>query len=68
MYRISQIKLSLKDDKEGLPEKILKIIGQADLKITSWNIVKESIDARKKDEIHLVYTVDFCVNKKTNFH
>ncbi len=64
MYRISQIKLSLKDDKEGLPEKILKIIGQADLKITSWNIVKESIDARKKDEIHLVYTVDFCVNKK----
>lgn len=62
MYRISQIKLDLNEDKANIPEKILKKIGKEDLSITEYKIVKESIDARDKGDIKIVYTVDFSVN------
>lgn len=62
MYRISQIKLDLDENKSNIPEKILKKIGMEDISITEYKIVKESIDARDKGDIKMVYTVDFSVN------
>ena len=61
MYRIHQIKLKLGEPVGSLPQKILKKLGSdgKDLVIDQWIIVKESIDARDKSDIRLVYSVDF---------
>lgn len=59
MYRIHQIKLKPGEPKEHIPEKILKKIGGRDLFIKEWHIARESIDARDKENISWVYSVDF---------
>lgn len=63
MYRIHQIKLRPGEPLERLPEKILKKLGPAakGLLIDEWKVVKESLDARDKSAIRLVYSVDFTV-------
>ncbi len=59
MYRIHQIKLKLGEKTDKLPEKILKKLGRSDILIKNWKIARESIDARDKNNIFLVYSVDF---------
>ena len=49
-----------------LAAKILKLIGNRELLISEWHIVKESIDARDKKHIRLVYSVDFTAVYKKN--
>lgn len=66
MYRIHQIKLKLGESTDCLPQKILKLIGNRELLISEWHIVKESIDARDKKHIRLVYSVDFTAVYKKN--
>lgn len=66
MYRIHQIKLRLNEKEELLPQKILKKLGRSDLLIKEWKIARESIDARDKKNICLVYSVDFVVVYKKN--
>ncbi|MCQ2547567.1 MAG: FAD-dependent oxidoreductase [Clostridia bacterium] len=70
MYRISQIKLQLNEDKSKLPIKIENLLrrnlGISDLMIDHYEIVKESLDSRKKDQIKRVYTVDFSAVSKRN--
>ena len=66
MYRIHQIKLPVGEPKEKIPEKILKKIGGRDLFIKEWEIVKESIDARDKQNLCRVYSVDFNVASRKN--
>ena len=66
MYRIHQIKLALDEPQEKIPEKILKKIGGRDFFIKEWEIVKESIDARDKNHIFRVYSVDFNVASRKN--
>lgn len=61
MYRIHQIKLGLNESKRDIPKKIMKRIGNRDLIIADFHIVKESIDARDKKDIKMVYTIDFQV-------
>ncbi len=64
-YRINEIKLKIGESKDRIPEHILKRLGRAGrgLKITEYRIVKQSIDARDKGEIMLVYSVDFAVER-----
>ena len=66
MYRIHQIKLPVGEPKDKIPEKILKKIGGKDLFIKEWEIVKESIDARDKQNLCWVYSVDFNVASRKN--
>lgn len=61
MYRINQIKLKPGQPLSLIPSKIKKKTG-AD--VTEWVVRRESIDARRKDNIQLVYTVDFQCKKK----
>lgn len=63
-YRISQIKLNIDDDVNVIPKHIRRKMKKRDLKINDLEIIKESIDARKKPEIKLVYTVDFSCDDK----
>lgn len=64
MIRVNQIKMPLIHSAEELVSKAAKIlhIGKAD--ILSWQIVKKSIDARKKPEIYFTYVVDIVVKKE----
>ncbi len=60
-YRMHQVKIAAWESKSDLPKKILKKLGNRDYILTNLEIVKESIDARDKNDIKLVYTVDFSV-------
>lgn len=60
-FRIHQVKLSLGESKDAIPTKITRMLGMKNLKIDNWEIVRESLDARKKANICWVYSVDFSV-------
>lgn len=63
MYRISQIKLGIDEDLKELKIKISKKIKVSESDILNIKIVRESIDARNKKDIKLVYTIDFTCRK-----
>lgn len=61
MIRVNQIKVPLSHGREDVLYKTAKVLRVAPEKILSWRIVKKSIDARKKPEIVVIYSVDVCV-------
>ena len=62
MIRIRQIKIPVEvDSTESLEKAICKILRINSKEIIRFNIVKKSLDARKKDSIHYVYEVDVLV-------
>lgn len=61
VMKIDQIKLRPGESVELLPSKIQKKTGKH---VRNWRILKESIDARKKNDIHLVYSVEFNYDPK----
>ncbi len=58
MIRIGEIKLKLEETEEVLEQKIKKKLHIHKEDILSWSIYKKGLDARKKETIHYVYTVD----------
>lgn len=56
MIRISDIKIGLDDTEADLRKKVQKQLGGVSVK--SFRISKKSIDARRKPDIHYVYSVD----------
>ena len=65
-YRIHQIKIGMNETKGDIPKKIIKKIGNRNLILTDVEIIKESIDARDKQEIKFVYSVDFSAVTRQN--
>lgn len=63
MIRVQDIKLSLEEDKADLPLKVAKKLKIKVSDILQYHIFKEAIDARKKEEIKFVYTVDVETTK-----
>ncbi|WP_206459557.1 NAD(P)/FAD-dependent oxidoreductase [Anaerovorax sp. IOR16] len=59
MLRIHEIKLDVLEPLSHLPDCIEKKLGCKDLKLKSWNVIKESLDARDKGSIKRVYSIDF---------
>lgn len=66
MIRVQDIKLSLEEELANLPSKIAKKLKIKPTDIVTYSIFKEAIDARKKEDIKLVYTVD-VETKKDDF-
>ena len=67
MIRISQIKIpyeSSKDEQSVLISKIAKKLNIAKEEITSFSIVKKSIDGREKPDIYFVYSVDVTLENE----
>lgn len=65
MIRIRQIKIPVEvDSTESLEKAICKILRINSKEIIRFNIVKKSLDARKKDSIHYVYEVDVLVTNE----
>lgn len=65
MLRIQQIKLLLDEDKEFLPVKIIKKLRIKEEDLLSYHIFKESIDARKENDVHFTYCIDCEVKNET---
>ncbi|TJX15424.1 NAD(P)/FAD-dependent oxidoreductase [Tissierella creatinini] len=64
MIRIPEIKLSLDEDESRLIKDISTKLNIGEESIKSYRIFKKSIDARKKNDIHFVYSVDIEVDKE----
>ena len=64
MIRINQLKLSLKHTPEDLRRTAAKLLHIAPEEILSLDIVRRSLDARKKDNILFSYTVDLRVKNE----
>lgn len=62
MIRISQLKMPLGHDKDGLRAKAAKSLRVRENRIKHLNIVKQSVDARKKPEIRYSYVVDVALS------
>ncbi len=63
--RINNIKLSLDEDPKVLVKKAAKAARIDEGNIKDFHILKEAIDARKKDKIEFVYHVEFsCPNEE----
>jgi len=58
MLRVTGVKLSLDEDKTLIISKTAKKLRVESNEILSYSIFRESIDARKSDQIFFVYTVD----------
>ena len=61
MIRINQIKLPIEHEKSALTGKIVRALKISKEQIKEYEIVKKSIDARKKPELSLVYSVNVTV-------
>jgi len=62
-YRIHQIKLNIDDDHSIFEKSIKRKLKRRDIKISDITIAKESIDARKKPDVKLVYSLDFSCDE-----
>ena len=66
MLRVSNIKLDINENIDNIKSLLLKKLKISEKELVSYNIYKESIDARKKGKIDFVYTVDVELkNEKT---
>lgn len=57
MIKINQIKLDILADTALLPGRAAKLLHLSEAQITSWKILRRSIDARDKTNIYFSYTV-----------
>lgn len=60
MIRIRQVKISL-NNRDKLLNKILKLLSIKEEEVLDFKIIKESVDARKKDNILLIYEVELTL-------
>ena len=65
-YRINEIRLNIKEDEDLILDKLAKKVGLEKSAIKDLEIVRKSIDARHKNDIKLVYSIDFSTGKKLN--
>ncbi|OLS01479.1 NAD(P)/FAD-dependent oxidoreductase [Tissierella creatinophila] len=64
MIRVPEIKLYLEEDEEKLKELVSKKLNISIKDISEIKIFKKSIDARRKEKIHFVYTLDIEVKNE----
>ena len=65
MIRVSELKLPLDGTKEQLKKKAARALGVAPKEIKELKIFRRSLDARKKDDIHYVYTADVLLEDES---
>ena len=65
MIRIGQLKLQPDHTEKDLLQKLAKTLHISERDIVSYQIKKQSIDARKKPDLKFVYTIDVTVQNET---
>lgn len=63
MIRVSNISLGLQEEFDRLVEKTAKILKISSDEIKECTIVRQSVDARKKSQIHYITTVDVTLQQ-----
>ena len=66
MIRIREISLPAEHSVHQLPYEAAKLLRIANSKVRKMKIVRRSIDARKKPEIRVIYTIDVAVDGNEN--
>ena len=61
MIRIHQLKLPLDSGNNDIADRIVKILRIKKEELIDFKIIRRSIDARKKDNVHYIYIVDVSV-------
>jgi uncharacterized protein len=56
--KVAKIRLGLDEPEECLPAKVAARLGVGPAAIARWRIVRKSLDARRHDDIHFVYTAE----------
>lgn len=64
MIKISSVKLGLQEETGALLQKSAKLLGVSPKEIKDYRILKQSIDARKKSEIHYTYTLELSLGSE----
>lgn len=64
MIRINQIKLNIDHTREDLEKKIITILKISPGDLIHFNIVKQSVDARHKNDIKYIYSVDVLIKEE----
>lgn len=67
MIRISQIKIPISHRQEELIGKAASLLHIDETDIFSWQIVRKSVDARKKPDIYFIYTLDIEIRNEEQF-
>ncbi|MDR0200422.1 MAG: hypothetical protein LBI43_07615 [Streptococcaceae bacterium] len=67
MLRLTQLKLTLDEPIEKLPELAAKVLHVKSSDFTAFRIYKESIDARSREQLHFSYTVDLAIAGEKRF-
>ena len=64
MIRITQLKLPIEHHKKEIRKKAAKMLHIPENQIEEIQIVRQSLDARRKNELLFVYTVDLRVKRE----
>lgn len=67
MIRINNIKIRKNISKEELLNFIIEKNKISKNDILEWHISKKSIDARKKEDVHYIYSVDFILKNENKY-
>ncbi|WP_418791503.1 NAD(P)/FAD-dependent oxidoreductase [Phosphitispora sp. TUW77] len=64
MYRVTDIKVNIEADSEDISAHIARRLSVSPVEVGDYHIVKKALDARKKNRLFFVYTVDVSLGKK----
>jgi uncharacterized FAD-dependent dehydrogenase len=56
--RVANVRLGLDEPEEVLPDKLAERLGVPRGDIARWRILRKSLDARRHDDLHFVFTVE----------
>lgn len=59
--RVTNLTLGLDEPETALPEKLAARLGLRPDDLHAWRIVRKSLDARRRDDIHFVYAAEVAV-------
>lgn len=65
--RISQIRMPVRHTAEQVIRRAVHIAGGDPKHVTGASIVRQSLDARKKDDIHYIYAVDLTIDRRFQY-
>lgn len=59
--RVSNVRLGLEEPEAALAGQLARILGVRTQELGSWRILRKSLDARVKEDLHFVYTAEVSV-------
>ncbi len=64
MLRVAGIKITINQNEADLKKALLKKLNISEADLIDYRIYKESVDARKRDQLYFVYTIDVSIKNE----